>query len=114
MSGCYESYSGEFKTNKLTKKQIDTLFREQYNYIYAFLKLNDKEVSRLFTHKDYSLRIHVKEIKSCLDEKQISNLVRSINHMFINRLFITKQRLNEMVLYGILAKFYKKEAWAVK
>lgn len=114
VSECYESYSGEFKTNKLTKKQIDTLFREQYNYIYAFFKLNDKEVNKLFTHKDNSLRVHIKEIKSCLDEKQISNLVRSINHMFINRLFITKQRLNEMVLYGILTKFYKKELWIVK
>ena len=114
VSECYESYCNEFEANKITRKQIDTLFREQYNYIYNFFNSNDHEINKLFIHKEYSLRQPIIEINSSLYEEQTYNLIKSINHMFINRLLITKQRLNEMVLYGILTKFYKKESWTAQ
>lgn len=111
VSGCYESYCNEFEANKVTRKQIDTLFRDKYKSIHNFLNSDDKDVITLYNYKENALKQPIMEIKSALSEEQTNSLIRSINHMFINRLLITKQRLNEMVLYGVLTKFYKKESW---
>lgn len=47
----------------------------------------------------------IKEIKNAL-EIDLSDYLSSITHMTVNRLFITKNRLCEMVLFDYLYRYY--------
>lgn len=108
-TNCYELYCHEFKINKKSRKEIDLKFRGNNDDIYDFFYSGNKKADKLFKRKEFHIKRELVKIKSCLNEKDFEKLAKSTIHMFINRLFITKQRLNEMVLYGILTKFYKKE-----
>ena len=55
----------------------------------------------------------VNEILKLENDKQLAvsvdNLLISYIHMFMNRLFRSKQRLHEMVIYGFLFRYYRSQ-----
>jgi len=110
------NYSIEFSANKTTINQLKEKYRtiskdiritlnkenQDFNLIYQQVNKNykdlDTEISKiLLLYKNNKLKVDVKD------------LVNSLLHMQINRLFIYNQRIYEFVLYDFLTQYYKSE-----
>ncbi|MCK8523084.1 thiopeptide-type bacteriocin biosynthesis protein [Aquimarina sp. D1M17] len=112
-------FGQEFGMNKFLKKQMDKKFREQQEKIKAFLHFTREEkpdlapiLDVLETKSKLSIPV-VNEIKPLVDEARLHDLMGSYQHMLMNRLFRSKNRLHEMVLYDLLFRTYKV-AWGIR
>ena len=110
------NYDNAFKTefnadkslnNQLKKKYID--FKPKY---FEFIKSNEfKDIRNLITNNISDIHIVIEKIlelkkKECLNVGMI-DFFQSIFHMHINRLFVSNQRLFEMIIYDHLLRFFK-------
>jgi thiopeptide-type bacteriocin biosynthesis protein len=105
----YEALSVETGLkNKYTNEQLKLKYRNNSKIIKNILN-EDTETKFVWVEelKNYLSKIHVFTQK-LQGEKQseIVNILTSIIHMHINRLFRTKQRLDECVIYYLLLKYY--------
>ena len=100
----------EFGTKKSTKIQLDNKFRQERNKIDWFLSFdrNDApEYSALLDLLDEKSRKSVSVIGKIRRESTpttISDLLISYIHMMMNRLFRSKNRMHELVMYYLLWK----------
>lgn len=107
----------EFGMSRPLKKQLDNKYREERVNIEAFMLFTDK------TEPDYEpifnilqrKRIEVQplaeqilnlQVKGKL-QLELNSLMSSYIHMLMNRLFKSKNRLNEMVCYDFLYRHYR-------
>ena len=104
----YEVMSIECGTNnKATNEQLKLKYRNHSKIIEELI--NDdgethewiKELNIFFNKTDFFLQ----KIKND-NQSERMDILKSIIHMHINRLFRTKQRINECVIYYLLFKFY--------
>ena len=119
LEGLKEGFGREFGMNKSLKMQLDKKFRDERQYINDIMnrESDDKsEMRPLFELlKQKSLRIkHItKEILSIEKEnmllRPLDDLMGSHIHMLMNRLFKSKQRMHEMIIYDFLFRYYKSE-----
>ncbi|MPQ47432.1 hypothetical protein GCQ56_10490 [Marinifilum sp. N1E240] len=100
----------EFGYDRNLKIQLDKKFRKMR-----------KEIDLLFDNSMWPenfrnmLDLYTKEIRSGVNELMINSLskkekisiINSLCHMAINRLFRSKQRLSEFVIYGLMIKMLK-------
>ncbi len=112
-------FGAEFGMNKNLKKQLDKKFRNEHDKIKSFLNFKRE------TDPDYALIIDVLEEKSNNSENLIKSILSLVNkaelddmmssfiHMLMNRLFRSKNRLHEMVIYDLLYRTYKV-AWGIR
>lgn len=118
------SYGQEFGMNQLLKNQLDAKFRYERKKIENFLKFNkDEDIMK------YSV-LNILKIKSKVDAPKILEilkihkageldikldfLVSSYIHMFMNRLFKSKNRMHEMVCYDFLYRHYRSHLAQMK
>ena len=93
--------------NQLKRKYID--FQPKY---FEFIKSNEfKDIRNLITNNISDIHIVIEKIlelkkKECLNVGMI-DFFQSIFQMHINRLFVSNQRLFEMIIYDHLLRFYK-------
>lgn len=102
-----DAYRQEFGISTTeTIKQLNNKFRTNRAGIVNAMQRNLPEtvLQILDERKKYFLNIF-KEIQNIL-EINLYDYVSSITHMTINRFFITKNRLCEMVLFDYLYKYY--------
>lgn len=92
----------EHGSDKNVKKTIDAKFRVLYYDIEKILNNNE-----LPFFKQRHKNIGILNFEN-LDTSQICNLLYSYIHMTVNRLIKSKARLHELVIYGLLQKYYKK------
>ncbi|MCK5168801.1 MAG: thiopeptide-type bacteriocin biosynthesis protein [Bacteroidales bacterium] len=114
-----EGFGREFGINKMLKHQLDKKFRLERKRIDEVMnKESDtqSDMNPLFELlKQKSLRIkHItKEILSIEKEnmllRPLDDLMGSYIHMLMNRMFKSKQRVHEMVIYDFLYRYYKSE-----
>lgn len=109
----------EFGLNSFLIKQLSNKYRKERKLINDILnreKDNESNIKPLF---------HLLDIKSSTSKVMISkiliinknknlqvtldHLLRSYIHMMMNRIFKSKHRLHEMVIYGFLFRHYKSE-----
>lgn len=94
----------EFNADKILKKKLNLKFREFYPMVIdyrpdnRFLKVKHDEITKLCRD------IEMKTIGS----NQKSELLWSIIHMHVNRIFNRKQRFYELIVYDFLEKYYRK------
>ena len=112
-------FGQEFGMNKFLKKQMDKKFRGEHEKIKEFM------VFTRDNNPDYAPIIDVLEARSeqnktvvnaftsQVDKNRLDNLMSSYIHMLMNRLFRSKNRLHEMVLYDLLFRTYKV-AWGIR
>ena len=112
-------FGKEFGMNKFLKKQMDKKFREEHEKIKEFM------VFTRDNNPDYAPIIDLLEARSeqnntvanaivqQVDKNRLDNLMSSYIHMLMNRLFRSKNRLHEMVLYDLLFRTYKV-AWGIR
>jgi len=109
------SFSQEFDLSKKENKiQLDAKFRnkreeinsildregkyfEGYEALYSILQIRSSNTSEI-----------IKRIKKSLTEEglEITEVVMSYIHMTLNRIFVTRIRENELMIYNLLAKYY--------
>jgi thiopeptide-type bacteriocin biosynthesis protein len=115
-----ENFGVEFGMNRALKEQFEKKFRKDRAVINELLnRSKDQEnqmlpLFELITRKSQSLGPIAKEILKLYNNKEpnpflLNDLIGSYSHMMINRLFKSKQRLHELVLYDFLHRHYKSE-----
>ena len=110
------SYSNEFNMNTPMKVQLDTKYRAEQKKIREVINSDQSENLPGLKHI-YIFIKHIEQIALSIRKKEeskeldvsLNNLLSSIVHMHFNRLFRTKQRINELVVYYFMHKFYTSE-----
>ncbi len=104
-----ENLKLELSVSKNDVRQINNFYRTHKEILQSFLHLDadDKETTEIiFSQHESAVRKVLKPLK----KKQMDFLrsaIGSIVHMFLNRLFSTDHRANEMVIYSYTAQYYK-------
>lgn len=108
----YESYQIEFSTTKLVIHQINLKFRKYQKQISELLSIPDYEKYGDYLHTIDQTMCEISNqcqgIKD-LTRLQAQNLILSYIHMHINRMIRSNPRIHELVLYGLLEKYYQKQ-----
>lgn len=105
----------EFGFNEFNSKQFNAKFRENKKTVEIVLNntFPGKEFATLckFVRKrSKELRVVVEQIKSkSKKDNRINELLNSYIHMTINRLFRSKNRQHEMILYDFMFRYYTSE-----
>lgn len=110
------NYSVEFSTNKATINQLKEKYRNFSKDIASTINKENKSFKILYKQIDENykkLNPNISKIillfKSQKLNIDINELINSLLHMQINRLFIYNQRIYEFVLYDFLAQYYKSK-----
>ncbi len=113
----------EFGMSRYLKKQLDEKYRtlrEDINDFMVFTKKtnpNFKSIIDVLDDKTNDIKDIVVKIleynKNKLLQMELDDLISSYIHMLMNRLFKSNNRLNEMVCYDFLYRYYKS-VWARK
>ncbi|WP_299894171.1 thiopeptide-type bacteriocin biosynthesis protein [uncultured Aquimarina sp.] len=112
-------FGAEFGMNKNLKKQMDKKFRNEQEKIKNFLSLSKEATPEyipildLLEEKSTKSKALVGSIKSKVNTSILDDRMSSYIHMLMNRLFRSKNRLHEMVLYDLLYRNYKI-AWGIR
>lgn len=111
-----QNYFKEFGSSPLLQKQLNEKYRQYQKLIFSHMdssqdSLNEiEEAVSVFNDRSHSNKEIVNSIYSKLNLNSnyldISILLQSYVHMFINRLFLGKQRSYELVIYHFLEKYY--------
>lgn len=110
------SFGQEFNMDNELKIQLDKKFRTERQNIRSFLlKENDfyQPFYDILHKKSIDSSSIIEDIKALHEkgelEVDLNALLSSCIHMLLNRIFKSEQRLNEMVIYSLLFRFYKSE-----
>lgn len=115
-----EGFGREFGMNRPVKEQLEKKYRGERTAIEEVLNRElDAEnqmlpLFQLLDRKSADFRPTAERIIGLysVDGKRVpflNDLMGSYSHMMINRIFKSKQRLNEMVVYDFLHRYYKSE-----
>ncbi len=109
-------FAQEFNMNKMLKLQLDKKFRQHRDDINLIMNLNADNADELaplldlLNTRSLGNEIVYEQLKE-LEQKEasvkIAELMPSYIHMLMNRLFRSKQRVHEMVVYDFLWRYYR-------
>lgn len=103
ISKIYSQFQKEFNVDSNLKKQLDLKYRNNLNIISEIAETDDNPY---FSEFITSVTENCKEIEK-LKTIQKERLVSSFIHMHINRLIRSRHRMHELIIYGIVEKYYK-------
>jgi thiopeptide-type bacteriocin biosynthesis protein len=113
-------FGREFGMNKPLKLQLDKKFRQERSHINRLMKGDNefKPIYKIINEKSERIESIVAQIFSLNVknelERPLNDLMSSYIHMMCNRLFKSKQRLHELVVYDFMERFYKSEIAKLK
>nr|WP_315032763.1 thiopeptide-type bacteriocin biosynthesis protein [uncultured Chryseobacterium sp.] len=101
------AFKREFNADKRLNSQLDKKYRMFITQYSAFIEQDDYLPFRaaILQNINESKEILHYITKHC--SNSLHNLFSSIFHMHINRMFISNQRLFEMIIYDYLVRYYK-------
>ncbi len=111
-----KSFSKEFFKNKQLAQQLSTKYREYRKMIWGLMdreseKSDNLSMMEILQSRTQASRTDIHEILKLYDEGKmevgIEDLLSSMIHMLMNRIFSNNNRLHEMVLYDFLFRYYK-------
>jgi thiopeptide-type bacteriocin biosynthesis protein len=109
-------FGQEFGMNNQLKVQLDKKFRDERNLIRSFLLYENDFYNPFYKVLEKKSSLSSNVVKKIIGlhqnnklELELNNLLGSYIHMLLNRIFKSKQRLNEMVIYSLLYRFYRSE-----
>jgi len=119
-----DGFAREFGMNKILKRQLDKKFRNNRQRINDVMnRENDsksemKLLYNLINEKSEEIKIISQKIIDIDKEKKLfhsfDDILGSYIHMLMNRIFRSKQRMHEMVIYDFLFRYYKSEIARIK
>lgn len=109
-----QAFKEEFNADKNLNSQLDKKYREFKPQLINLMQSDD------FLAERNAIIFHIEECTFTLQnilqnhqnqslEVSLQSFFQSIFHMNINRLFISNQRLFEMVIYDYLLRYYKSQ-----
>ncbi|OJJ22991.1 hypothetical protein BKI52_01160 [marine bacterium AO1-C] len=111
------SFGQEFGMSKPLKVQLDKKYRNARKKVESFLQSapeQETELSFIHTCLQQYCRASESVVGKILELHQQGDLAMDLNqflnsliHMLLNRLFKSKNRMNEMVCYNFLERYYK-------
>lgn len=111
-----DSFKAEFNADKNLNSSLDKKFREFKPKYMEFLK--SEESSEIRNHivsqiekNDFEFRELIRQNRNRSLQIPMQEFIQSIFHMNINRLFVSQQRMFEMVIYDYMMRFYKANVW---
>ncbi|WP_316826817.1 lantibiotic dehydratase [Pedobacter miscanthi] len=114
LEGMHQGFYKEFGSSKGLKIQLNHLNRNLRKDIIAFLEGEPDEnlmaIDKVLMVRSLQSRSSIdKIIYECGDLEQLFDLLRSYIHMSLNRLFIGKQRVNELLVYTLMERLYSSK-----
>jgi thiopeptide-type bacteriocin biosynthesis protein len=108
-------FKKEFNADKKLNSQLDKKYRSFIPKCLDFLESNDfLEFRNLIISSIEESRETLQNIVAEDDHNFLQAFFQSIFHMNINRMFVSHQRLFEMIIYDYLHRYYKKIAFQNK
>ena len=107
------NFCAEFNMNRFLKKQLDRKFIEHEKKIMQFIDMSKDDISELTSliniihKKSNNSTSAINDITNLIEPEKLNSFLGSHIHMIMNRLFRSKNRLYEMVVYYFLFKHYK-------
>lgn len=106
------AFKKEFNADKNLNSQLDKKYRQFKSKFGTFLQSDEysDERNAIISHiLEYApiLQNILKHYENQTLEMSLQSFFQSIFHMNINRLFVSNQRLFEMVIYDYLLRYYK-------
>lgn len=109
------SFKKEFGFNEYNSKQLNSLFRSKKKVVESVLRdeINDRKFADLCCYVEE----RSKKLKPLIDlfylkiskEENVIYLFTNYIHMMLNRLFCSRNRLQELVIYDFMNRFYCSE-----
>jgi len=105
-------FGKEFGVDKYTRKHLSRKYRENKSKIEDILVNGDEDFNAMLFSFSTDNLIYIENIlvsvskNDSFRKEKLYDFLSSYIHMFCNRLFQTKQRLNEFVLYDLLYENY--------
>lgn len=107
------NFCNEFHMNSFLKKQLDKKYSTHQKKISGFLEYSKESnihlepLLEIIKIKSSRCLSTVENIKKAHDSEQLNSFIGSQIHMIMNRMFRSKNRLHELVIYYFLYKYYK-------
>lgn len=108
LEAMYKNISIEFNSNKTIRVQIDRKFRREYHHIHNIMLNKDSYNSLIYERNIF--------LKNTIDTRLINEsyfiikeMISHYIHMTVNRFITANSGMHELVFYGLLEKYYKKE-----
>ena len=109
-------FGQEFGMNNQLKVQLDKKFRDERNQLRGFLLGENEFYNPFYDILQKKSELSKNVVNTILQlhknkslKPELNNLLGSYIHMLLNRIFKSKQRLNEMTVYSLLFRFYRSE-----
>ncbi len=108
-----DAFGREFGINESTIKQFSDKYRVAKKRIFKFIHGEEEDAAALYAAIES--RSHKMEettacfLQSCTEQQRLDEIMHSLIHMTMNRIFVAQQRKHEVVLYGFLERFYRSE-----
>jgi thiopeptide-type bacteriocin biosynthesis protein len=115
ISNLSDTFKKEFGFNKYNSKLFNIKFREHKNTVEFVLdnKIENTvflDLCKLLPYKSKKMLPIIKKLKEKLKNDEIeiilTNLLSNYLHMMLNRLFCSKNRMHELILYDFLRRYY--------
>ncbi|GGC05455.1 lantibiotic dehydratase [Dyadobacter sediminis] len=114
MDSLQEHFFQEFHGNTQLTVQLNDKYRTHNKDIQSFLNPSDDEkngiadVIILLEERSSRIRASMTVLLPAM-EIPMRNFASSLIHMFLNRLFVSRQRVHELVIYHYLKKYYESK-----
>ncbi|WP_419868676.1 thiopeptide-type bacteriocin biosynthesis protein [Chryseobacterium sp. CT-SW4] len=114
-----QAFKQEFNADKKLNSQLDKKYREfkprfqEFIHSEEFAEERERALSHIEKGKAQLQHIIYHDKNGCLG-MPLPVFFQSLFHMNINRLFVSVQRVFEMVIYDFLVRYYKTEVYKVK
>lgn len=112
-----QSYNQEFfDSTHLGEKQWGLKYRNHRKELQEVLShtTTDKHILELLGAFSQSTSERFKTIRHNSEQPIFTSVLSSIIHMHVNRMFRTKQRLNECAIYNMLLRHYKSQEYILQ
>lgn len=107
------SFGREMGVNSNINKQLSSKFRENRKKINSILENGDQELQKILIHHKTQTAPVIENIKKNkkqeLFSESLMSILSSYIHMHYNRLFSSRQRMNEWVMYYFLHQYYRSK-----
>lgn len=105
------AYKNEFGFNEFNSKSINSMYRKNKELVEKSIEGSnlkiDSDISNLLNDYISSSSLYFKKIALKQNDINFSEHLFSVIHMFINRLFSTKNRLHELIIYDFFLRYYQ-------
>lgn len=106
-----KSYKMEFGFNEFNSKQFNVLYRKHSHELEEVLwnKKKDEGYKALYSIlevRSNALKTIAQQLIEANDDKEIQLPLSSYLHMMLIRLFRSKNRLHELIVYNFMSRFY--------